>query len=235
VPIFQATSDTKRKKNHGILHRVVSNDPACPDKSDLILLRGHMTRFGRWLPRLIVESILIVVSVLAALAVNDWKAGRERSARAEEERAAFAKEIASNRALLTSDTILSHHRRLQAEYSKVTAAGGTDPGTLFETGVHPAALGDAAWRSFSGGSIFADFAADDVLLLSNIYHAQADLERRDEAFLAALLMPRADRDTPEYQRDSARSITLFLNDLVPAEERLLKSYDSALEQLGPKH
>jgi hypothetical protein len=74
-----------------------------------------------------------------------------------------------------------------------------------------------------------------LLLLSDIYHAQADLERRDGDFLAALLMPRADRDTPEYQRDSARSITMFLNDLVPAEERLLKSDDRALAQPDPKH
>jgi hypothetical protein len=50
-----------------------------------------MTRFGRRLPRLMVESILIVVSVLVALAVNDWKASRERSARAVEARTAFTR------------------------------------------------------------------------------------------------------------------------------------------------
>jgi hypothetical protein len=194
-------------------------------------LSDGMRRLGRWLPRLLVESLLIVVSVLVALAVNNWRDGRERATRAAEARTAFTREIAANRELLASDLILGHHRQLQKIYGPAMAAGGADPGTLFETGLHPAALRDPAWRSFSTGTIFADFAADDVLLLSDIYHEQAELDRRNGDFLTALTVPRADRDTPAYQRDSARAIAMFLNDLVPAEERLLKSYDQALKQL----
>lgn len=192
-----------------------------------------MKRFGLWLPRLLAESILIAVSVLVALAVNDWKEGHERAARAAEARAAFTSEMAANRKFLASDSILGHHRRLQAIYGALVA-GATDPGALFESGLHPAALQDAAWRGFSTGTIFADFAADNVLLLSDIYHTQAHLDRREADFLAAIMSPRSDRETPAYQRDSARAIAMFLNDLVPAEEDLLKSYDHALEQLRQK-
>ena len=42
--------------------------------------------------------------------------------------------------------------------------------------------------------------------------------------------PRADRETPEFQRDSNRSIAMYLSDLVPLEERILKQYERALEQ-----
>jgi hypothetical protein len=183
------------------------------------------------LPRLAIESFLIVLSVLVALAVNDWREGRSRIARAAEARAAFANEIEANRQMLASDFTLGHHRRLQTVYAKAMAEGAPDPGTLFESGLHPSALRDAAWRSFSTGTIFADFPADHVLLLSDIYHAQADLERRNADFLNVLGMPRADRETPSYQRDSARAIGMFLNDLVPAEERLIKNYDRALARL----
>lgn|ERR1700726_2307987 len=190
-----------------------------------------MKHYRRLLSRLLVESILIVVSVLVALAVNDWKIGRDNAARAVEARHAFISEIAVNRAMLDSDAILRYHQQLQAVYAKAVASAASDPKTLFETGLHPPRFADAAWRSFSTTTIFADFRVNDVLMLSDMYHAQIDIERRTESFLLALTSPRSDRETPAYQRDAALSIALFLNDLVPAEQRLLKQYDRALEQL----
>lgn len=184
------------------------------------------------LPRLLVESVLIVISVLVALGVNDWREGRERQTRASEARNAFIREITANREQIASDQILPHHRRLQAVYRKAVDENAVDPGALFDTGLHPPALRDAAWRAFSGGTIFADFPAERVLLLSDIYHAQSDLERKNAEFLSLLSVPRADRETSSYQRDVARAIWMFLNDLVPAEERLIKNYDEVLAKMG---
>jgi len=188
-------------------------------------------KLRRMLPRLFVESLLIILSVLVALAVNDWRAGRERRTRTAEARQAFAREISANREQLASDQILPHHRRLQAIYRKAVDENAADPGALFDTGLHPPALRDAAWRAFSGGTIFADFPAERVLLLSDIYHAQSDLERKNAEFLTLLSVPRADRETPSYQRDVARAIWMFLNDLVPAEERLIRNYEQVLAKM----
>lgn len=193
-----------------------------------------MTKLRRLLPRLLLESFFVVLSVVVALAVNNWRESRERVARADEARSAFANEIAANRDLLVSDDFLEHHRRLQATYAKAAAAGVADPGALFERGLHPPGLRDAAWRSFSTSGILADFRARDVLMLSDIYHAQADIDRRCADLLSGLSAPRADRDTPSYQRDVSLAFYMFLNDLVPAEERLVKSYDRALEAFRRK-
>lgn len=190
-----------------------------------------MRRLGQWLPRALFESFLIVLSILAALAVNEWRDNRERANRAAETRAAFVNEIRSNRDLLASDPILPHHKRLHDEYRKLSEAGSTAEGALFETGVHPAALRDAAWRSFSTGSTLVDFPPDDVVLLSDIYRAQEDLEQLNAGYLAAMRTARADRETPEFQRDMNRSISMYLSDMLGFEERLLKIYDQALEQL----
>jgi hypothetical protein len=190
-----------------------------------------MKRYRRLVSRLFIESVLIVVSVLVALGVNDWKTGRDAAAHAAEARQAFISDLMANRAMLQSDLILPYHKKLQAIYAQAAAASAPDPKDLFETGLHPATFADAAWRSFSTPTIFADFRVNDVLILSEIYHAQSKIEGRTESFLVALTSPRSDRETPVYQRDSALSISLFLNDLVPAEERLLKQYDNALEQL----
>lgn len=192
-------------------------------------------KLRRLLPRILLESSFIVLSVLLALAVNDWQQNRERRTRAREARSAFAAEMRANREMLASDPIIGHHRRLQDIYVKAVAANAVDPGTLYDSGFHPPPSRDAAWRSFSSGTIFADFTAEDVLLLSDIYRAQSDLDRRNADFLNVLTQPRADRETPEYQRDSARAISMFLNDLVPAEERLIRHYDRALQQLEARH
>jgi hypothetical protein len=190
-----------------------------------------MKRYRRFLSRLFIESILIVVSVLVALGVNDWKTRRDAAAHAAEARQAFISDLAATRAMLQSDAILPYHQKLQAIYARAAAASAPDPQDLFQSGLHPATFNDAAWRSFSTPTIFADFRVNDVLILSKIYHAQTEIERRTESFLLALTSPRSDRETPAYQRDSALSIWLFLNDLVPAEQRLIKQYDDALEQL----
>jgi hypothetical protein len=189
-----------------------------------------MTKLRRLLPRLLLESFFVVLSVLVALAVNNWREGRERAAHADEARTAFANEIRANRDLLLNDDFLGHHRRLQAAYAKAAAAGAADPGALFERGLHPPGLRDAAWRSFSTSGILTDFAARDVLMLSDIYQAQADIDRRCADLLNGLSAPRADRETPAYQHDAARAFCMFLNDLVPAEERLVKSYERALQE-----
>src|SRR3982751_809828 len=164
-----------------------------------------MMNLRRLLPRIVLESSFIVLSVLVALAVNDWREGRQRVARVDEARNAFANEIAANRDLLVSDDFLPHHRRLQATYAKAAADGAADPGALFERGLQPPGLRDAAWRSFSTSGIVADFPARDVLMLSDIYRGQADIDRRSADLLSGLSAPRADRDTPAYQHDAARA------------------------------
>ena len=190
-----------------------------------------MRPIGRWLPRALFESFLIVLSILLALAVNEWRDNAARAKRANEARVALLHEIAANRELLRSDVILPHHRRLQSEYVKLNAERSTASGSLFDSGVHPAALRDAAWRSFSASAILIDFKPQEVVLLSDIYRAQEDLEKLNSGFLATMQTPRSDRETPEFLRDSNRSIAMYLNDLVPLEERILKQYDRALEDL----
>lgn len=190
-----------------------------------------MRRIGQWLPRAFFESFLIVLSILAALAVNEWRDNHARAERAAEARTAFVNEIRSNRDLLLTDGVLPHHKRLGEEYRQLAAEESDEPGRLFQTGAHPAALRDAAWRSFSTSAILVDFAAADVVLLSDIYRAQETLERMNYGFIGSIQAPRADRETPEFKRDMTRSTAFYLNDVVSLEESLLKVYKRALDQL----
>jgi hypothetical protein len=190
-----------------------------------------MSRLRRWLPRALFESFLIVVSIVVALAVNEWRERHARLERVAEARGVFVNEIESNRTLLRSEAYLPHHRRLQAEYKQLAAENSDVAGSLFDTGVHPAPLRDAAWRSFSAGPTLVDFAPAELVMLSDIYRAQEDLARSNTNFIAQVIAPRSDRETPEYKRDQTRSISMYLNDVVPLEERVLQLYDAALERL----
>jgi hypothetical protein len=185
-----------------------------------------------WLSQLIIQPVMIVLSILAALAVNNWQESRARVQRATDARAAFTNEIRANKDLLLSENYLPHHRRLQSEYEKVVKGEATDAGAFFETGIHPAPLRDSAWRMLSGSAILLELPSELVLALSDIYRAQDSIEKQNQGFLNAIILPRSDRDTPAYAKDVALSIRLYLNDLVPAEERLVRNYEHALARLA---
>jgi type II secretory pathway pseudopilin PulG len=184
-----------------------------------------------WLSQLIIQPIMIILSILAALAVNNWQESRATAKRVAEARAAFANEIAANRDTLVAADYLPHHQRLQAEYRKTLTENSNDPGTFFETGVHPMPFRDSAWRMLSGTATLMQLPPEFVLALTDIYQLQDSIQKRTEGFLVALGAPRSDRDSPAYTKDATRSITFFLNDLVPAEEKLLKSYELALKRV----
>jgi type II secretory pathway pseudopilin PulG len=185
-----------------------------------------------WLSQLIIQPIMIVISILAALAVNNWQESRATAKRVAGARAAFANEIASNKQLLLSARYLPHHQRLQAEYDKAFKENLSDAGTFFESGVHPTPLRDSAWRMLSGTATLMQLPPEFVLALTDIYQLQDSIQRRSEGFLTALGAPRSDHDSPAYTKDLTRSISFFLNDLVPAEETLLKLYDHALDKFA---
>jgi len=183
-----------------------------------------------WLTQLIIQPIMIVLSILAALAVNNWQESRAKDKRVADARRAFVNEITANKQLLLADNHLPHHRRLQAEYSKIVTEGAPDSHAFFDTGLHPTPLRDSAWRMLSGSATLMDLPAGFVLALTDIYGLQNSIEKRNEGFVNSLHAPRSDRESPAYQKDVANSLRMFLNDLVTAEEMLLRSYDHALER-----
>ena len=133
--------------------------------------------------------------------------------------------------MLRSEVNLPHHRRLQAEYAKALKGEAADTSSFFETGVHPTPWSDSAWRTLSGSAILMDLPSEIVLIVSDVYGAQTSIDKRNEGFLNAISAPRSDRETPAYAKDVTRSISLYLNELVPAEERLKLSYEHALKRL----
>jgi type II secretory pathway pseudopilin PulG len=184
-----------------------------------------------WLTQLIIQPIMIVLSILAALAVNNWQQDRDLAKRVADARTAFANEISVNKQMLLAAGHLPHHQKLRTEYAEAKSKGAPDPRTLFDTGLHPAPLRDSVWRMLSGTDTLMHLPPEVVVSLTDIYGLQKTIENSNAAFINSLLTPRSDRDTPAYAKDVTVSVSMFLEDLVPAEDRLLRFYDKALDGL----
>jgi hypothetical protein len=195
-----------------------------------------------WLPRVLAESVLIVFSVLLALAVDEWREKRELAREVREAREAFANEMRGNRDLLTSDRYHTHHKNMWAHYRALAdAADAQDAARLaeldritlaeFSNGVWPTPLRDAVWRSLSQSEILRHMRSAEVFLLADAYQEQERLERWHNRYFDAATIPTADGNNPEIKRSKMHITRSYLADVVAAEQRLLKRYAEVLAQL----
>lgn len=195
-----------------------------------------------WLPRVLAESVLIVFSVLLALAVDQWREDRELARQVREARQAFANEIRGNRDLLSSDRFHGHHERMWAHYRLLgEAADAKDHARLaeldrvtrehFSNGVWPTPVRDAVWRSLSNSEIVRHMKPAEVFALADVYREQEGLDRWHNRMFDIWSQPSAEIDRPEFQRSKIHTTRSYLADVVAAEERLVKFCEAALAQL----
>ncbi|HEV3409135.1 MAG TPA: hypothetical protein VG095_02495 [Chthoniobacterales bacterium] len=195
-----------------------------------------------WLPRVLVESVLVVFSVLLALAVDEWRDDRALQRQVREARTAFAEEIRGNRDLLSSDRYLPHHKRLWEIYRALGAAVDANDSErlaelqaarakVFDSGVWPAPLRDAVWRSFSQGDLLRHMNPREVFALADAYREQAAVDAWHNRMFTIWSEPRSDKDSPAYVKSEIHTTRSYLADVVAGEERLLKRYAEALALL----
>lgn len=195
-----------------------------------------------WLPRVVAESVLIVFSVLLALAVDQWREDRELARQVRDARQAFANEIRGNRDLLTSERFHGHHKRMWAHFRLLSeAADAKDEPRLaeldkittaeFGNGVWPTPLRDAVWRSLSQSELVRHMQPAEVFALADVYREQEALDRWHNRMFDIWSQPSADIDKPEFQRSTIHATRSYLADVVASEERLLKLCAAALKQL----
>ena len=200
-------------------------------------LRRPAIRWRRWLPRAAFESVLIVFSVVLALMLADWADHRRTNHEVAQVRAYFVEEIRANRAILLSQPILPHHRRLRGVFADVNEGSVTQEqvmaayGQVFETGIHVPALRDAVWRSAETGDLVGEMPIEDLFLLADIYKAQAALESVSHGFIDGMPGLLSGLENGEGVRAALGAGQLHLGDVVAGEEGLVRMYDRALAAL----
>jgi type II secretory pathway pseudopilin PulG len=184
----------------------------------------------RWLPRLVVESGLIVFSILLAFALNGWWQSRQRTRLAEQALANFRREIQLNRSRLQE--VMPYHASLRDQFQVMLAGGNVRTfANLSEVegfqGFRPAFLTNTAWQAalVTGALTYLDY--DTVGRLSELYTLQDRFVTRSEPDFA--------RQSGSFSEDNIGStlvaVVMYLGDVTIGERELLEAFDVVLQFL----
>ncbi len=187
---------------------------------------------GDWLPRIIVESALIVFSILLALAVNEWERTREDVELATQALAAFQREIRQNRARL--EDVGPYRRGLRDVIARMADSGELASSDEFQATVglealRPAFLTSTVWETALTTGALPHIDFDLVNALSLTYSLQARLEEFSRTGMPQLA--RGGWVTSENMHGAIREVTVYLGELSRSEAELLAAYDEVLRIL----
>jgi hypothetical protein len=191
------------------------------------------TAFTPWrslLPRLFVESLLIVLSVLLALGVNQWQDSRRRKAQAAVALQSIQAELEANRESVSRAR--NNHLSMKDSLQSYTQRRETLPERIYLGGVFkPAATYSTAWDSARETGVTTDLPFQLVLALSRVYDRQARYRALGEALGQDLMMQVRREGFEPVLRDRPASLMALEEDFANRESVLLQGYDSVLDAL----
>lgn len=198
-------------------------------------------RWRRWLPRAALEAVLIVFSVVLALAVTSWAEDRRTAARVGEMREFVIREVRTNRDTLRDPYWLPHHERLAAAVSgaamienpsQADARAALD--IMFETGVHIGATRDTVWRGLQASGLMAEMKPEEVFLLSDVYQTQAQLDQLNAGMTQSFGDVLEGVETESAIKSGLIRLSMYMSDVIGLERALIRKYDRALAELEPQ-
>jgi hypothetical protein len=180
---------------------------------------------------LLLESALIVASILLAFALNGWWETRQEHRLGERALASFEQETRQNRENLVA--VMPYHRHLHALFSDLSVSGAVrtfDDIRYLEgfDGWQPPVLTSTAWSTAIATGALASLDFDTVREISAVYTLQDRFARQsDGSFLTA---PGALTDANIGA--SLISAEIFLTDVTNASLDMVAAYDRLLEWLA---
>ena len=209
---------------------------------------GQPSSRWQWLkdlaPKAVLESILIVFSVILALSVSDWADQRRTAHRVEEMRGYLIREIRTNRDNLDTPGFIPRHEGLKRAFYQ----GGGTPERIQVTramaepaiaqlfgggGLNLMTPRDAVWRSVSASDLFEHMDPEEVFMLAQVYKAQESLESVNQAGYDNALGLLDILSSESNTHRSMMRMTLYLEDLLQQERNLLRIYNQALMRMDP--
>jgi hypothetical protein len=177
-----------------------------------------------WLLRVSIESVLIVISILLALAVDQWRDTRNNRLLAQQSLEIFEREIRRNLAAL--DEMIPYHNGVREVATKMVEQPErvVEVRSLME-GLRPVVLHSTAWEAAlaTGALRYMDF--ETVYALSVTYSSQ-DRFREELRAGAPRLVPGVDAGLPEMQQAVG-----YLTEMTRSEQDLHAVYFQALKAL----
>jgi hypothetical protein len=123
------------------------------------------------LPEILIQTFFVLVAVLLALVVDEWREDRELDRLAAEARAAILSELTRNR-----DELASGEEQLEAVVANVQAVidGGDEPavGESLSVQLNLALLSTAAWQAAQSSEALRRLDYDWVIETAQLYELQ---------------------------------------------------------------
>jgi hypothetical protein len=175
--------------------------------------------------------MLIVISILLALAVKEWQDDRIRQTLIDRSLVSFERELATNKSQI--DTLYPFHQGLQTLLGgledEAQADGSTGELRNVLDSLQPAVLLTTAWDTALATGALAQMDYELVYAMSLTYSIQERFRSQYNSGLVDLLNSAVSTDSaPTLAYTTSR----FLNEILAAEAELLAVYQQALERLA---
>jgi len=192
---------------------------------------------GPWiaakLPETLMQCVLIVISIVLALGVDEWKDARKERELKLQSLGSLALEIQANRELLKSD--MPFRETLPAVMMQMDSAGALrTPEAFYDSlgvsGFQPKRLQSAAWQTALVTGVLRLLDYRTASALSTAYGRQTDHERSGERRLPEFL--RTGTAPPgSAPHAMVLSATRFVEMETQDERDLVAAYDVALQEI----
>jgi hypothetical protein len=175
-----------------------------------------------WVGKAVFEAGLIVLGLVGALVVDEWRDARERSARVRTALTSILAELQTNRALLV-EVIAGNEALMEALRESART------GTTYQKGlVRSAPLSAVAWEAARDAAITNDIDHPSLMTLGRAYRA-LDGYRTEVGVFSNYLYTYAG---PGSLRESPLRLEGWISDLTGRARSVLTRLDEAIGALG---
>ena len=177
-------------------------------------------------PQLLTEMFSVVLAVLLALAVNQWREDQARIALAEEALVKVTHEVTDNRRRL-QETLEEQKAQLEQLRTKIEELAETPDQEGFSINLTAESLRDTSWQTTLVTGAVRSMSFETIAILSDVYRLQGLVDRAVERMLDSMTSPDFFRD--EMDMVAIRHMTANLNQVIELEVQLIERYDEFLD------
>ncbi len=176
---------------------------------------------------LAVQSAMIVLSVLLALAASSWADARKQQRLGDQALLTFAQEMRANRARVTA--LLPYHDSLDVAAHRADSTRSVQSYADWKrafpgwSGFAPPDLTTAAWQTALATGALANIRYDRVGALANVYTIQGKLDSFNASYIP--LFDFSDASMPS----TVRRMRAYSATVLSFERALVSRYDDALK------
>ena len=201
--------------------------PAATDPS----AAASVPRWRAWLPKALFEAALIVLSVLLALVVNEWRERRQQAKRAEIALQSIQSELREN--LENVKRARANHLAMQESVRSYTSRGQVPPPPVYLGGIfNPALVSSSAWESAREAGVTSNVPYGLVLELSWVYAEQARYRALGDDLVQDLMSQIRREGMEPVLRDRSMNFIPLQEDFANREQRLTEVYERVLDELS---